>query len=118
MTAKAMKHGAIDFLIKPFRDQELLDASQRALEQSRSKWLQQTGLAKLRQRFDSLTPREQEVMGWVVAVLPNKTIAAKLGTSEATVKLHRGQAMQKMKADSLPELVRIAERLGISRSPS
>jgi RNA polymerase sigma factor (sigma-70 family) len=118
MTARAMKDGAIDFLIKPFRDQELLDAIQRALDQSRSERFQQAELAKLRQRLDSLTPREREVMDWVVAGLPNKKIAAKLGTSEATVKLHRGQVMQKMKADSLPELVRIAERLAIFRSPS
>jgi FixJ family two-component response regulator len=114
----AMKRGAIDFLIKPFRDQELLDAIQQALEQSRSERRQQTELVELRQRFDTLTPREQQVMGRVVAGLPNKKIAAELGTSEATVKLHRGQVMQKMRAASLPELVRIAERLAISGSAS
>ena len=114
MTVRAMKDGATDFLIKPFRDQELLDAIQRALERSASQRRQEAELDKLRQRFDTLTPREQQVMGGVVAGLPNKRIAAELGTSEATVKLHRGQVMQKMRAASLPELVRIAERLGLS----
>lgn len=114
MTVQAMKNGAIEFLIKPFRDQELLDAIQQALERSRSEHSQQTELVELRQRFESLTPREQQVMGGVVAGFPNKKIAAGLGTSEATVKLHRGQVMQKMRAASLPELVRIADRLAIS----
>jgi len=114
MTVRAMKDGATDFLIKPFRDQELLDAIQQALERSRSQRHQEAELDELRQRFDSLTPREHQVMGGVVAGLPNKKIAAELGTSEATVKLHRGQVMQKMRAGSLPELVRIAERLAIS----
>lgn len=118
MTVRAMKDGAIDFLIKPFRDQELLDAIQRGLERSRSERSLQTELAELRKRFETLTPREQQVMSGVVAGLPNKKIAAELGTSEATVKLHRGQVMQKMKAESLPELVRIAERLAISSSRS
>jgi FixJ family two-component response regulator len=118
MTVRAMKDGAIDFLIKPFRDQELLDAIQQALERSHSERRQQTELVELRQRFDTLTPREQQVMGRVVAGLPNKKIAAELGTSEATVKLHRGQVMQKMRAASLPELVRIAERLAISNPRS
>jgi FixJ family two-component response regulator len=114
MTVRAMKDGAIDFLIKPFRDQELLDAIHQALERSRSQRLQEAELFELRRRFDSLTPREQQVMGGVVAGFANKKIAAELGTSEATVKLHRGQVMQKMKAASLPALVRIAERLGLS----
>jgi FixJ family two-component response regulator len=116
MTVRAMKDGAIDFLVKPFRDQDLLDAIQRALEQSRSQRQQQIELAKLRQRFDTLTPREQEVMDGVVAGLANRRMAAKLGTSEATVKLHRGRVMEKMRAASLAELVRIAERLAGPRS--
>ena len=111
MTVRAMKDGAIEFLIKPFRDQDLLDAIQQGLERSRSLRRQQAELAELRERFDSLTPRERQVMAEVVAGLPNKKIAAELGTSEATIKLHRGQVMQKMRAGSLAELVRIAERL-------
>jgi len=118
MSVRAMKDGAMEFLIKPFRGQDLLDAIHHALEQSRSERRQQMELAELRQRFDSLTPREQQVMGGVVAGLPNKEIAVELGTSEATVKLHRGHVMQKLGAASLPELVRIADRLAISGSGS
>jgi FixJ family two-component response regulator len=116
MTVSAMKEGAIEFLIKPFRDQNLLDAIQQGLERSRSERRQQTELAELRQRFDSLTRRERQVMAEVVAGLPNKKIAAGLGTSEATIKLHRGQVMQKMRAGSLAELVRIAARLAVPGS--
>jgi len=118
MSVRAMKEGAIEFLIKPFRDQDLLDAIQQALERSRAERRQQAEIVELRRRFDSLTPRERQVMVEVVAGLPNKKIAAGLGTSEATIKLHRGQVMQKMKAGSLAELVRIAERLAISGSRS
>ena len=116
MTVSAMKEGAIEFLIKPFRDQNLLDAIQQGLERNRSERRQQTELAELRQRFDSLTRRERQVMAEVVAGLPNKKIAAGLGTSEATIKLHRGQVMQKMRAGSLAELVRIAARLAVPDS--
>jgi len=118
MSVRAMKEGALEFLIKPFRDQDLLDAIQQALERSRAEQRQQAELLELRRRFDSLTPRERQVMVEVVAGLPNKKIAAGLGTSEATIKLHRGQVMQKMRAGSLAELVRIAERLAISGSRS
>ena len=118
MTVRAMKEGAIEFLIKPFRDQELLDAIQQALARSRAERRQQTELTELRRRFDSLTRREREVMAKVVAGLPNRRIAAELGTTEATIKLHRGQVMQKMRAESLAELVRIAERLAIPISRS
>jgi len=118
MSVRAMKEGAIEFLIKPFRDQDLLDAIQQALERSRAEQRQRGELVELRRRFDSLTPRERQVMVEVVAGLPNKKIAAGLGTSEATIKLHRGQVMQKMRAGSLAELVRIAERLAISGSRS
>ena len=116
MCVRAMKAGAVDFLTKPFRDQDLLDAIQQGLERSRSERRQQTEIAELRQRFDSLTRRERQVMAEVVAGLPNKKIAAGLGTSEATIKLHRGQVMQKMRAGSLAELVRIAARLAVPGS--
>jgi FixJ family two-component response regulator len=111
MTVAAMKQGAIEFLIKPCRDQDLLDAIQQGLERSRSERRRQRELAELRERFDSLTPRERQVMAEVVAGLPNRQIAVGLGTTEATIKLHRGQVMQKMKSGSLPDLVRIAARL-------
>jgi FixJ family two-component response regulator len=117
MTVSAMKEGAIEFLIKPCRDQDLLDAIQQGLDQSRVARRQQTELAELRQRFDSLTPRERQVMAEVVAGLSNKKIAAGLGTTEATIKLHRGQVMQKMQSSSLPDLVRVAARLAIADAP-
>jgi FixJ family two-component response regulator len=113
MTVAAMKEGAIEFLIKPCRDQDLLDAVQQALERCRAEHSELQELTALRQRFASLTLREREVMADVVAGLPNKKIAAALGTTEATIKVHRGQVMQKMKSDSLPDLVRIAARLSI-----
>jgi FixJ family two-component response regulator len=118
MTVRAMRAGAIEFLIKPFRDQDLLDAIQDGLERSRAERLEQAELTELRLRFDSLTPRERQVMAEVVAGLPNKKIAAEFGTSEATIKLQRGQVMQKMRAGSLAELVRLAARLSPARESS
>jgi FixJ family two-component response regulator len=113
MTVRAMKAGAVEFLTKPFRDQDLLDAVQQALEHDRIAREQRAEIEELRSRFDSLTPREREVMGLVVAGLLNKQIAGELGTSETTIKIHRHQVMEKMGADSLAELVRMADRLKI-----
>jgi FixJ family two-component response regulator len=113
MTVRAMKAGAVEFLTKPFRDQDLLDAVQQALERDRTARAQREVIDELRPRLESLTPREQQVMGLVVAGLLNKQIAGKLGTSETTVKVHRHQVMEKMGADSLAELVRMADRLKI-----
>jgi FixJ family two-component response regulator len=113
MTVRAMKAGAVEFLTKPFRDQDLLDAIQQALERDRKARGQRAEIEELRSRSDSLTPREREVMGLVVAGLLNKQIAGELGTSETTVKIHRHQVMEKMGAGSLAELVRMADRLGI-----
>jgi FixJ family two-component response regulator len=113
MTVQAMKAGAVEFLTKPFRDQDLLDAIQQALEHDRKTREQRAEIEKLRSRLDSLTPREREVMGLVVAGLLNKQIAGELGTSETTIKIHRHQVMEKMGAGSLAELVRMADRLGI-----
>ena len=113
MTVRAMKAGAVEFLTKPFRDQDLLDAIQQALERSRNARERRAATKELRQRLASLTPREREVMERVVAGLLNKQIGAELGTSETTVKIHRHQVMEKMGAGSLPELVRMADRLGI-----
>jgi FixJ family two-component response regulator len=114
MSVTAMKAGALEFLTKPFRDQDLLDAVQKALERDRGARRQRMKTAELRERFDSLTAREREVMRLVVAGLLNKQIAGELGTSEITVKIHRGQVMKKTGAGSLAELVRMTEKLGIS----
>ena len=113
MSVRAMKAGAVEFLTKPFRDQDLLDAIQQALERDGKARDQRAALEELRSRFASLTSREREVMKRVVAGLLNKQIGAELGTSETTVKIHRHQVMEKMGAGSLPELVRMADRLGV-----
>lgn len=113
MTVQAMKAGAVEFLTKPFRDQDLLDAIHQALEYDRRARDQQAKVEKLRSRYSSLTPRECEVMALVVIGLLNKQIAGELGTSEASVKVHRQHVMEKMRAGSLADLVMMADRLGI-----
>jgi FixJ family two-component response regulator len=114
MTVQAMKAGAADFLTKPFRDQELLDAVQQALVRDGVRREADESAAELRQRLTTLSAREREVMEWVVSGKLNKQIAGELGVSEITVKVHRGHVMRKMGADSLAALVRIADRVGIA----
>lgn len=113
MTVRAMKAGAVEFLTKPFNDQDLLDAIQHALEQGRVRRQQESEIAILLERFESFTPREQQILPRVVSGLLNKQIAGEIGTTEATIKVHRSQLMRRMGAESVADLVRMAERIGI-----
>jgi FixJ family two-component response regulator len=113
MSVRAMKAGAVEFLTKPFRDQDLLDAIQQALERDRQAREQQAEVEELRSRYRLLTPRERDVMALVVTGLLNKQIAGELGTSEASVKVHRQHVMEKMRAGSVAVLVRMADRVGL-----
>jgi len=116
MTVKAMKAGAVEFLAKPFRDQDLLDAVKLALEKDKARRHSRKMTAGIRSLYESLTPREQQVIALVTAGLMNKQVAAEMGVSEITVKVHRGNAMRKMKAGSLADLIRMADVLGIRHS--
>jgi RNA polymerase sigma factor (sigma-70 family) len=111
MSVRAMKAGAVEFLTKPFRDQDLLDAVRVALDRDRARREQETEMADLRRRFDSLTSREQEVVSMVVAGMLNKQIAAELGTAESTVKVQRSRAMEKMQAESLADLIKMIQKV-------
>lgn len=115
MSVRAMKAGAVDFLAKPFRDQDMLDAVAAAIERDRARREQLAGMEPLQARYATLTPREREVMAHVVAGLMNKQVAAELGVSEITVKIHRGNVMRKMGVRSLADLVRSAQALGVQR---
>jgi FixJ family two-component response regulator len=117
MTVQAMKAGAVEFLTKPFKDDVLLDAIRGAIERSRAALQHEAQMRRLRNSYESLTPRERDVMSLVVSGLLNKQVGGELGISEITVKAHRGQVMRKMKADSLPDLVTMAARLGVRPAP-
>ena len=116
MSVKAMKAGAVDFLTKPFRDQELLDAVARAIERDQKRRDDSRAVSTLRGLYESLTPREREVMALVTAGLMNKQVAGELGVTEITVKIHRGHVMRKMAARTLADLVRMADALGVRRA--
>jgi FixJ family two-component response regulator len=118
MTVRAMKAGAVDFLTKPFREQDMLDAVAAAIERDRKRRGDEKALAELKSRLDSLTPREREILALVAAGLMNKQVAAEVGLAEITVKIHRGHIMRKMQARSLADLVRMAELLGVRRAPA
>jgi FixJ family two-component response regulator len=117
MSVRAMKAGAVEFLTKPFRDQDMLDAVQLAIEQDRKQHKDAVATLKLKASFETLSPREQQIMSLVAAGLMNKQIAAEIGISEVTVKVHRGSVMRKMGAKSIADLVRMSDALGVGRKP-